>query len=127
MGDLLRIFWTEEEVWFRCKVTGVRRGGRTARVEYLLPGWQPFVHDLETVQWERWAEGDEIDAREAEYHPDVWMGPVDREAAAAAEGASQRGAGRGARATKSTAEARHDEPRSGGEGETASSRDTRGG
>ena len=47
VGDLLRIFWTEEEVWFRCKVTGVRRGGRTARVEYLLPGWQPFVHDLE--------------------------------------------------------------------------------
>ena len=53
VGDLLRIYWTEEEVWFRCRVTGVRSEDRAVRVEYLLPGWKPFVHDLNAVQWER--------------------------------------------------------------------------
>ena len=107
VGDLLRIYWTEDEVWFRCRVTGVRREDKTVRVEYLLPGWEPFVHDLDTVQWERWATGDEVDAREAEYHPEVWMGPEDQEARAAAEAASQRTASQADREVRrSAAEAR---------------------
>ena len=108
VGDLLRIYWTEDEVWFRCRVTGVRHEDKTVRVEYLLPGWKPFVHDLGAVQWERWATGDEVDAREAEYHPEVWMGPEDQEARAAAEAASQRTASQADREARSTAEARRD-------------------
>ena len=122
VGDLLRIYGTEDEVWFRCKVTGVRREDKTVRVEYLLPGWKPFVHDLDVVQWERWATGDEVDAREAEYHPEVWMGPEDQEARAAAEAASQRTASQADREARATAEARRDTAAAHNTGETSARR-----
>ena len=109
LGDLLRIFWTEEGVWFRCRVTGVGHDGGRVRVEYLLPGWEPFIHDLNKVQWERWSEGGEVDPDEASYHPEVWMGPEDSEAAAAADGARQRATATGGRQDRQPAAAREGE------------------
>ena len=106
VGELLRIYWTVSEVWFRCRVVGVQGGGRKVNVEYLLPGWEPFVHNLDEVQWERWAVGGEVDPEEASYHPDVWMGPEDREASAAAEAARHRAASQLTRESGTTAEAR---------------------
>ena len=108
VGDLLRIYWTDERVWFRCRVTGVGREGGKVRVEYLLPGWEPFVHDLGKVRWERWADGDEVDPGEASYHPEVWLGPVDAEAAAAANGASSRGDDQARRGVEPAGEAECD-------------------
>ena len=35
-GDLLRIYWTEEEVWFRCEVQKVFEGTNDIEVEYLV-------------------------------------------------------------------------------------------
>ena len=36
VGDLLRIWWEEDEVWFRCRVVGMGRGGSVACVRYLV-------------------------------------------------------------------------------------------
>ena len=37
-GDLLRIYWTEEEVWFRCRVKRLFEGTDDIEVEYLVAG-----------------------------------------------------------------------------------------
>ena len=85
VGGLLRIWWEQEDVWFRCRIIGLGDGGRVVKVEYLVDDrWGYYVHALDDVAWEAWSEGGEIDEREAEYDLDDWIGPVDREAAAAA-------------------------------------------
>ena len=35
VGDLLRIWWDQDEVWFRCKIVGLAGGGRIVKVDYL--------------------------------------------------------------------------------------------
>ena len=108
VGDLLRIWWEEDEVWFRCRVVGMGRGGSVACVRYLVDErWGDYYHSLNEVTWETWSVGGEVDPEEARYELDTWVEPVDREAAAAAEaggGRRERG-GRGDR-------------RGGGSGET---------
>ena len=87
VGDMLRVRWVAEQVWFRCRVDGVGRGGHTVRVTYLVDDrWGTFVHALSEVEWERWAPGGEVDPAEADYDMDVWVPDeeVDSEAAAAA-------------------------------------------
>jgi hypothetical protein len=97
VGDLLRIWWDQEEVWFRCRVVGLGDGGRVAKVSYLVDDrWGCYVHVLEDVTWETWTEGGEVDEREASYNLDEWIEPVDREAAAAAEASRDRRAAGGA-------------------------------
>ena len=90
-GDLLRIWWDQEEVWFRCRVVGLGDGGRVAKVSYLVDDrWGCYVHALDDVTWETWTEGGEVDEREASYNLDEWIEPVDRAAAAAAEANKER-------------------------------------
>ena len=91
VGDLLRIWWDQDEVWFRCKIVGLADGGRVVKVDYLVDDrWGLFVHALDEVTWEVWTEGGEVDEREAEYNLDEWTGPLDREAVAAAAAAGKR-------------------------------------
>ena len=35
LGEMLRIYWTEEKVWFRCAIKGLLEGGRLIQVEYM--------------------------------------------------------------------------------------------
>ena len=119
VGDGIRIFWTEERVWFRGTVTGLGRGGDLMRVEYALEGWGASVHKVDEVQWERWAAGGEVDPREADYDLATWEGPDDHEAmdaAARAKGARGRGRPRRGGGGVRTVEAEEDEGTSGGEG-----------
>ena len=91
VGGLLRIWWEQEEVWFRCRIVGLANGGRVVKVDYLVDNrWGYYVHALDEVTWEVWTEDGEIDEREAEYNLDDWTGPLDREAAAAAAAAGKR-------------------------------------
>ena len=39
LGDRIRIYWTGEEVWFRCDVRKVFAGTDDVEVEYLVEGW----------------------------------------------------------------------------------------
>ena len=75
VGDLLRIFWTSDRVWFRCRVLG--RLASVVRVDYVVHGWNEETHDLEVVAWEQWAEGGPIDPGEAEYDGEQWLGERD--------------------------------------------------
>ena len=97
VGDVIRIWWVDEGVWFRCRVVGMGRAGRVARVRYLVDDrWGDFYHDLSEVTWEAWSVGGEVDPKEAEYDLDTWVEPVDHEAAVAAEGGRvRRGRGGG--------------------------------
>ena len=36
VGDIIRIWWVDEGVWFRCRVVGMGRAGQLARVRYLV-------------------------------------------------------------------------------------------
>ena len=111
VGDLLRIWWDQDEVWFRCKIVGLADGGRIVKVDYLVDNrWGLFVHALDEVTWEVWTEGGEVDEREAEYNLDEWTGPLDREAVAAAAAAGKR------RRTTDAAEGQNSE----GDGATSS-------
>ena len=91
VGGALKIFWTEDKVWFRCDVTKLFDGGREVEVEYRVPGWPAYRHRLADVKWEHLDESEDVDEAEIEYDHDDWMGPVDHEAARAAAGANQRG------------------------------------
>ena len=91
VGEALKIFWTEDKVWFRCDVTKLFDGGREVEVEYRVPGWPAFRHRLADVKWEHLDESEDVDEAEIEYDHDDWMGPVDHEAVRAAAGANQRG------------------------------------
>ena len=102
VGDLLRIWWVEEKVWFRCRVVGMGRGGDVACVRYLVDErWGDYYHSLTEVAWETWSTGGEVDPEEARYELDTWVEPVDHEAVAAAEASGgrrergSRGDGRG--------------------------------
>lgn len=90
VGDLLRIYWTEEEVWFRCRVTRRFEGTNDVEVEYHVAGWPSTRHCLTSVEWEPWEEDGEIDHRELEYDGDNYLGPVDIEARRAAAGIRKR-------------------------------------
>ena len=35
-GDMLRVWWVDEQVWLRCRVDGMGREGRVVRVIYLV-------------------------------------------------------------------------------------------
>jgi hypothetical protein len=86
VGDLLRIWWVEDKVWFRCRVVGMGRGGDVACVRYFVDErWGDYYHSLAEVTWETWSAGGEVDPEEARYELDTWVEPVDREAVAAAE------------------------------------------
>jgi hypothetical protein len=86
VGDLLRIWWVEDEVWFRCRVVGMGRGGDVACVRYLVDErWGDYYHSLTEVTWETWSAGGEVDPEEARYELDTWVEPVDHEAVVAAE------------------------------------------
>ena len=109
VGDLLRIWWEEDEVWFRCRVVGMGRGGSVACVRYLVDErWGDYYHSLNEVTWETWSAGGEVDPEEARYELDTWVEPVDREAAAAAEasGGRRERSGRGDRRGDGSGEAR---------------------
>ena len=99
--DLIRVWWSEEKVWFRCEVTEVLEGGKLVEVEYVVTGWQRFVHRLENIKWEHWSEGGEVDVNEQDYEMDEWTGPLDIAArdvtgrAAARAWRTQRGIERG--------------------------------
>ena len=93
--NVLRIFWTDEMVWFRCDVTKLFDSGREVEVEYRVDGWAPCRHRLADVQWEQWAEGGDVDEGEMAYEGEDWMGPIDHEALRAAAGARHRDARRG--------------------------------
>jgi hypothetical protein len=69
-------------------------GGKRVEVEYVVKGWQRFVHRLDDIRWERWSEGGEVDMNEQSYDMDEWTGPLDIEARDFASRASARG-GRG--------------------------------
>ena len=76
----------EEEVWFRCRVVGMGRGGDIACVRYLVDErWGDYYHSLTEVAWETWSAGGEVDPEEARYELDTWVEPVDHEAVVAAE------------------------------------------
>ena len=91
VGDLLRIWWVEEKVWFRCRVVGMGRGGDIACVRYLIDErWGDYYHSLAEVAWETWSAGGEVDPEEARYELDTWVEPVDHEAVVAAEGGRER-------------------------------------
>ena len=90
VGSALKIFWTEDKVWFRCDVTKLFDGGMEVEVEYRVPGWPAFRHRLTDVKWEHLDESEAVDEAEIEYDHDDWMGPVDHEAVRAAAGANQR-------------------------------------
>ena len=92
--DHIRIWWSDERVWFRCEITEVLEGGKRVEVEYVVKGWQRFVHRLSDIRWERWSEGGEVDVNEQSYDMDEWTGPLDIEARDFASRASARG-GRG--------------------------------
>ena len=50
VGDLLRIWWVEDKVWFRCRVVGMGRAGRVAQVRYLVDErWGDYY----TTPWTR--------------------------------------------------------------------------
>ena len=66
-GDCLRIYWTGEDVWFRCDVRKVFAGTNDVEVEYVVAGWPLERHCLADMRWEPWSEGDEVDVRECEY------------------------------------------------------------
>ena len=99
VGDIIRIWWVDEGVWFRCRVVGMGRAGRVARVRYLVDErWGDYYHALDEVTWEAWSVGGEVDPKEAEYDLDTWVEPIDHEAAVAAEGGRgrrERGGGGG--------------------------------
>ena len=98
VGDLLRIWWEEERVWFRCKIEGMGDAGRMVQVTYLVNDrWGAYVHVLDDVEWERWEMGDAVDPREAGYDMDVWVADkeLDHEAAAAASTGCRRRSGDG--------------------------------
>ena len=50
VGDRIRIYWTGEEVWFRCDVRKVFAGTDDVEVEYLVAGWPPERHCLADVR-----------------------------------------------------------------------------
>ena len=131
VGDMLRVWWVAEQVWFRCRVEGMGREGHTVRVAYLVDDrWGTFVHALADVEWERWAPGGQIDPAEADYDMDVWVPEeeVDREAAAAAaEGSRRRGVSRGdGGETASRGRAGSTPPRAGGGDESEAEEDVEG-
>jgi hypothetical protein len=98
VGDLLRIWWKDERVWFRCKIEGMGDAGRMVRVTYLVDDrWGAYVHALDDVEWERWEMGDAVDPREADYDMDVWVADeeLDHEAATAASTGCRRRSGDG--------------------------------
>jgi hypothetical protein len=92
--DHIRVWWSDERVWFRCVITEVLEGGKQVEVEYVVKGWQRFVHRLSDIRWERWSEGGEVDVNEQSYDMDEWTGPLDIEARDFASRESARG-GRG--------------------------------
>jgi hypothetical protein len=52
VGDLLRIWWVEDKVWFRCRVVGMGCAGRVAQVRYLVDErWGDYYHALDEVKW----------------------------------------------------------------------------
>ena len=95
-GELLRVYWTCDRVWFRCRV--VSRLASEARVDYFVQGWAECVHDLASTTWERWEEGGPIDPGEAEYDGEQWLGERDVLAERAARVAQEAEGGRGERA-----------------------------
>ena len=98
VGDLLRIRWVDEQVWFRCKIEGMGDAGRVVQVTYLVDDrWGTYVHALSEVEWERWEFGGAIDPGEADYDMDVWVADdeLDHEAAAAASTGCRRQAEEG--------------------------------
>ena len=90
LGEMLRIYWTEEKVWFRCAIKGLLEGGRLIQVEYMVKGWGLFIHRVADIQWKRMRLGDAEDSDEDEYEMDRWAGDEDHEAVAAAEDARNR-------------------------------------
>jgi len=92
--DRIRVWWSDERVWFRCEITEVLEGGKRVEVEYVVEGWQRFVHRLNDIRWERWSEGGKVDVNEQSYDMDEWTGPLYIEARDFASRASARG-GRG--------------------------------
>ena len=72
VGDIIRIWWVDEGVWFRCRVVGMSRAGRVARVRYLVDDrWGDYYHALSEVTWEAWSVDGEVDPKEAEYDLDT--------------------------------------------------------
>ena len=73
------------------------RAGRVAQVRYLVDErWGDYYHALDEVKWEAWSAGGEVDPEEARFNLDMWVEPIDHEAAAAAEnGRGRRERGRG--------------------------------
>ena len=99
VGDMLRIHWVEEQVWFRCRIEGMGNAGREVRVSYLVDDrWGLYVHSLREVEWERWEPGGDVDPREADFDMDVWVADdeLDHEAAAAAAAGHRRQGGESA-------------------------------
>ena len=90
VGDRIRIYWTGEEVWFRCDVRKVFAGTDDVEVEYLVDGVRAR-HCLTNVSWEPWCVNDEVDVRECEFDGEHYLGPMDVEAQRASESKRKRG------------------------------------
>jgi len=121
-GEMIRVFWTGERVWFRAVVAS--REGFVVRVEYVVRGWEALDHDLNGTTWERWEEGGPIDPKEADYEGEQWLGETDWLAERAVQVAREAAGGRGARVA-AREEARKRRQEGGGE-EGEAKRDRRG-
>ena len=85
----VRVYWTEEEVWFRARVVSVEGAAMTVEYTHVGEGWEREVHDWRRVTWEAWTPASVPDPAEEDYRLEVWLGEVDSEA----RDASVRGVG----------------------------------
>ena len=97
VDDRIRVFWTEDAVWFRARVKKVDEVCMTVEYTHVGEGWRDYVHKWGMERWEQWTAESVPDPAEATYCLETWDGEVDLDARRARLNAMNGAGDRGAR------------------------------